>query len=157
MDNIIKKCNLGIAVQEAMRDLDLEREKAKIMETLRVSFMSKYEQFKKENATSQGNHQQMLKGESVTDNEYPIGEKDGQQYFRGICFQAKIDSSFLQATYNNERRHFTLVEGYSRNDDSKKRQHPKSASKNERKPPEANGRKRNKKDESSRRKDKAKH
>ena len=73
MDNIIKKCNLGIAVQEAMRDLDLEREKVKIMETLRVSFLSKYEQFKKENATFQGNHQHMLKGHSVTDNEYPIG------------------------------------------------------------------------------------
>ena len=73
-----------------MRDLDLEREKSKIMETLRVSFMAKYEALKSSTSNAYNTHTHYLKGLSVTDNEYPIGEKDGQQYFRGICFQAKL-------------------------------------------------------------------
>lgn len=42
MDNVIKKTNLGIAVQEAIVELGLEREKAKIMSCLQRAFEEKY-------------------------------------------------------------------------------------------------------------------
>jgi hypothetical protein len=38
MDNVIKKTNLGIAVQEAISELGLDREKIKIMGCLQRCF-----------------------------------------------------------------------------------------------------------------------
>ena len=45
MDNVIKKTNLGIAVQEAISEMKLDREKAKIMGCLQRCFEDKYKEF----------------------------------------------------------------------------------------------------------------
>ena len=42
MDNVIKKTNLGLAVQEAIAELGLDREKNKIMGCLQRCFEEKY-------------------------------------------------------------------------------------------------------------------
>lgn len=69
MENIIKKTNLGIAVQEAIVELKLEREKGKIMSCLQRAFEDKYDDFKKTLTLNTGN----LRGSYVVDNEFPIG------------------------------------------------------------------------------------
>ena len=42
MENIIKKTNIGIAVQEAISELGLEREKTKIIACLQRAFEERY-------------------------------------------------------------------------------------------------------------------
>jgi hypothetical protein len=81
----------------------------------------------------------------VADNEFPIGEHDKQQYFRSIAFQAKIGGTALTTNLSGEKRPFTLIEGYSRNDDSKKRQYSKAHSKNDKRNNETSGKKKQKK------------
>jgi hypothetical protein len=141
MENIIKKTNIGIAVQEAISELGLERERTKIMSYLQKAFEEKFEEFKKTLTTNNGS----LKGHYVADNEFPIGEHDKQQYFRSIAFQAKISGVPLTTNTSGEKRPFTLIEGYSRNDESKKRQYSKAHSKSEKKSTETSGKKMQKK------------
>lgn len=141
MENIIKKTNIGIAVQEAITELGLERERTKIMNYLQKAFEEKFDDFKKSAASNSGS----LKGHYVADNEFPIGEHDKQQYFRSIAFQAKISGVSLTTTSSGEKRPFTLIEGYSRNDESKKRQYSKAHSKSEKKNSETAGKKMQKK------------
>jgi hypothetical protein len=64
MDNVIKKTNLGIAVQEAITELGLEREKAKIMSCLQRAFEEKYDEFKRNMSSSST----PFKGHYVVDN-----------------------------------------------------------------------------------------
>ena len=96
MENIIRKTNLGIAVQEAITEMGLERERKNIMGYLQRSFEEKYDEFKRAVGLHNGN----LKGFYVADNEFPIGEQDKQQYFRSIAFQAKM-SGIPLTTYSS--------------------------------------------------------
>jgi hypothetical protein len=96
------------------------------MSYLQKAFEEKYEEFKKSLASNTAN----LKGHYVADNEFPIGEHDKQQYFRSIAYQAKISGVSLTTNTSGEKRPFTLIEGYSKNEDSKKRQYSKAHSKN---------------------------
>lgn len=70
-----------------------------------------------------------FKGNYVVDNEFPIGEGDKQQHFRSIVYQGKLQSASLTINTNSEKRPFTLIESFSRNEDSKKRPHSKSITK----------------------------
>lgn len=119
MDNVIKKTNLGIAVQDAIVELKLEREKAKIMSCLQRAFEEKYEEFKKSFQSSTHN----FKGSYVVDNQFPIGEGDKQQHFRSIVYQAKLQNNPLTINTTNDKRPFTLIESFSKNEDNKKRPH----------------------------------
>lgn len=141
MDGIVKKTNLGIAVQEAISDLGLERQKSKMMMYLQKSFEDKFQEFKKTIAVNVGT----LKGSYVVDNEFPIGEQFKQQYFRSYAFQAKITGVPLTTNISSEKRAFTLIQAYSRNDDSKKRQYSKAHSKVQKKTNETAGKKKQKK------------
>jgi hypothetical protein len=69
MDSIVRKTNLGIAVQEAVIELGLEREQNKIIAYLVKAFEEKYDEFKKGIGVNNGN----LRGYYVVDNEFPIG------------------------------------------------------------------------------------
>lgn len=111
------------------------------MTYLQKSFEEKYEEFKKTVSNNTGT----LKGYYVTDNEFPIGEHDKQQYFRSVAFQAKINSTSLTTTSGGEKKPFTLIEGYSRNDESKKRNYSKAHGKSEKKVGETAGKKKTKK------------
>ena len=125
MDNVIKKTNLGIAVQEAISQLKLDREKNKIMGCLQRCFQDKYKEFQ------QGINCQSVnfKGEYICDNEFPIGEGDKQQHFRSIVFNSRLNNSDLLINTSTDRRPFTLIESFSKNEESKKRLHSKSAAK----------------------------
>ena len=70
-----------------------------------------------------------FKGSYVCDNEFPIGEGDKQQHFRSICYNSKLNNSTLVISNNLEKRNFTLIESFSKNEESKKRLHSKSAAK----------------------------
>ena len=64
MDNVIKKTNLGIAVQEAITELKLDREKNKIMGCLQRCFEDKFKEFQGRMASNQNT----FKGSYVCDN-----------------------------------------------------------------------------------------
>jgi hypothetical protein len=88
-------------------------------------FNQKFEEFKKIH-----NHNFSsitVKGNYLIDNEFPIGENDKQQYFRCLAHDVKIGNSSLSFDVNDQRRKFTVIEGYSRNDDNKKRSYSKAA------------------------------
>jgi hypothetical protein len=70
-----------------------------------------------------------FKGSYVCDNEFPIGEGDKQQHFRSIVFQSKLSNFSLSINTSQDKRPFTLIESFSKNEDSKKRPHAKSAGK----------------------------
>lgn len=110
------------------------------MTCLQRAFEDKYEDFKKSGQLNNTN----LKGHYVVDNEFPIGEHDKQQYFRSIAFQVKLNGSALTLAYQGEKRPFTLIEGYSRNDESKKRSYAKPNSKSEKKTGDSVGKKKRK-------------
>lgn len=121
MEHITKKTKLGIAIQEAIKELNLEREQTKIMQIFHKAFMDKYEDFK---AHSHSNTI-TLKGSYIVDNEFPIGDQDRQQYFRAITYRVRMGNHSISSHSEEEKRPFTLIEGYSKNEDAKKRSHPK--------------------------------
>jgi len=127
MSNVIKKTNLGIAVQESIVELGLEREKNKIMGALQRAFEEKYNEFKQ----SMTNTSYQLKGFYVSDNEYPIGEGDKQQHFRCVAYQSRLNNNQLSVTLNGHKLPFTLIEAFSKNEENRKRSHSKTAVKNE--------------------------
>lgn len=130
MENVVRKTSLGLAVDCAVTELGLDEERPRIMGTLQRCFIERYEQFKATVSYSSA----VLKGHYVVDNEFPIGEHDRQQYFRSIAFQAKVSGVPLTiSAFPGQRKPFTLIEGYSRNDQSKKRLHSKTPAKAERK------------------------
>lgn len=69
-----------------------------------------------------------FKGNYVCDNEFPIGEGDKQQHFRSIVYNSRLNNSALQISAS-EKRPFTLIESFSKNEESKKRLNAKSMSK----------------------------
>ena len=127
LSNVIKKTNLGIAVQETIVELGLEREKNKIMGALQRAFEEKYEEFKH----SMPNNSFPLKGHYVSDNEYPIGEGDKQQHFRCVAYQSRLNNNQVSVTLNGHKLPFTLIEAFSKNEENRKRSSSKAAVKNE--------------------------
>lgn len=95
------------------------------MSCLQRAFEDKYEDFKKSLNLNTGS----LKGSYVVDNEFPIGQHDKQQYFRSITYQVKLSGNSLTINQKGDKLPFTLIQGYSRNDESKKRQYSKSTTK----------------------------
>jgi hypothetical protein len=127
LSNVIKKTNLGIAVQETIVELGLEREKNKIMGALQRAFEEKYEEFKH----SMSNTSFPLKGFYVSDNEYPIGEGDKQQHFRCVAYQSRLNNNHLSVILNGHKLPFTLIEAFSKNEENRKRTSSKTTVRNE--------------------------
>lgn len=69
MENIIKKTYLGLAIQEAIEETGLTREKVKILNCLQRSFDECFSEFKASSNAFVGS----MKGNYVIDNEFPIG------------------------------------------------------------------------------------
>ena len=57
----------------------------------------------------------------IVENEYPVGENDMHQYFRCLANEVKIGNSPLSIGKQEERRHYTIIEGFSRNEDIRRR------------------------------------
>lgn len=89
-------------------------------------FQSKLEEFKK--AHNSNFPSITIKGNYLVDNEYPIGENDKQQYFRCLAYDVKIGNNSLVCEVEGVKRKFTIIEGYSRNDENKKRAYARSNS-----------------------------
>jgi len=97
------------------------------MGALLRAFNEKYPEFKRNTSNSS----LPFKGFYVSDNEFPIGKGDKQQYFRSVAYQSKFNGFNLSINSNGNKLPFTLIEGYSKNDESKKRGHSKSSIKAE--------------------------
>lgn len=69
MENVVKKTNLGLAIDFAITQLGLDKERTRIMANFQRCFIEKYDQFKKTVCYSSTT----LKGHYVVDNEFPIG------------------------------------------------------------------------------------
>lgn len=88
--------------------------------------MEKFDAFKNGVSSSM----QTLKGINMAENEFPIGDDDKQQYFRAIVYQSKLGNMSLYG--NNQsgaKKSYALIEGYSKNEDPKKRKLVKEESK----------------------------
>jgi hypothetical protein len=126
MESLIKKTGLGIAVQSAITQEGLQAEESTLMTIFYEVFNQKFEEFKKIH-----NHNFpsiTVKGNYLIDNEFPIGENDKQQYFRCLAHDVKIGNISLTFDVNDQKRKFTVIEGYSRNDENKKRSYSKGNS-----------------------------
>ena len=55
-------------------------------------------------------------------------QNDIHQYFRALANDVKIANGSLSIGNKEERKNFTIIEGYSRNDNYKKKQLPKVVS-----------------------------
>jgi hypothetical protein len=119
MDSIIRKTGLGIAVQSAISQEGLSDHESTLMALFQEVFVQKFEEFKKNHSTNFASI--TVKGNYLIDNEFPIGENDKQQYLRCLAHDVKIGNASLIFEAQDVKRIFTVVEGYSRNDESKKR------------------------------------
>jgi hypothetical protein len=116
---LIAKTGLGLAVAKAMEDLDLERDKPKIKAMLLSVFTMKFEAFKR--AHTNRFQPQTLRSTYLVENEYPVGENDIHQYFKCLAYEVKIGSGSLTVGTDEDRKPFSVIEGFSRNEDHKKR------------------------------------
>lgn len=106
MDNVVNKTNLGLAIDFAITQLGLDKERSRIMANFQRCFIEQYDQFKKTVSYSST----ALKGYYVVDNQFPIGQHDRQQYFRSIAYQAKISGTPLTiSNTQGQRKPFTLI------------------------------------------------
>lgn len=124
MDSIIRKTGLGIAVLSAISQEGLSAHEPALMAMFQEVFVQKFEEFKKNHNANFPSI--TVKGNYLIDNEFPIGENDKQQYLRCLAHDVKIGNASLIFEAQDTKRIFTVIEGYSKNDEGKKRSYSKS-------------------------------
>jgi hypothetical protein len=110
MDEVAAKCYLGIAIEEVIKELSLEKRAKKIFDTYVESFKMHYEAFKT------GHHDQpKVDGKLLEHFEYPIGDRETLQYYLAYGEMSMTPSSqkYLKGEFSS------MLEGFSTNEGAK--------------------------------------
>ena len=91
MEHVYARTGLSLAVLEALKDLDLERDKIKVQALLLEVFHSKFGAFKRQH--DRKHRASHFHSYYVFENEFPIGDYDRIQYFRSLAYESKIGLS----------------------------------------------------------------
>ena len=119
MEHLIEKTGLSLAIAQALKDLDLERDQKNVQALLLDVFNQKFDTFKRNHEKKY--HVSHFQSHYVFENEFPVGENDKHQYFRCLAYEARIGIAYMTMGTDTDRKPFTIVEGFSRNEDYKKK------------------------------------